>query len=42
MATPSVSKNLDTFYEHPALNDNATARTVSPDKREDLQIARES
>jgi hypothetical protein len=42
MAMPSVSKNLDTLCEHSALNYNSTARTVSLDKREDLQSIRES
>ena len=41
MAIPSVSKNLDTVREHSALNHNTTARTVSRDKREDLQCVRE-
>jgi hypothetical protein len=42
MARHSVSKNLSTFCEHSALNYNTTARTVSLDKREDLQSLRES
>jgi hypothetical protein len=44
MATPSVSKNLNTIREHwhSALNYNARVRTVSLDKREVLQSVRES